>query len=428
MLFQRMPIGVSARPAALLLVVLLLGMAVACTQAQPSPTVEPTTQAPATQAMEPTSTPLPATNPEPTATPKPLESLAFLNDGHVVLASWGGTVRQAVGSGLWSGAPTWSPDRSRLAYVVVYPVEARGTYVWQTDGAAQPTRVAPYGLLANPPAWSPDGTRLAIRQKAGPEQGIWVVGADGTGLTRILGTKENVSDLAWSPDGATIAFSYNPSPSSGGVYVMNTSGDSPKLLSPLLRAGHLTWSPEGTHIAVRSMNAEGSRVVSKVKGTGTLHVIDVASGAITQVASGLSGDPWQPVWANPHTIAVVLEGEGGQALAVVSRDGGEIALLARGALIRDLAWTTDGAAILSSMATSEGRALFRVTLQDIGMTWAMDMNMTRNMQPDAVQVWRNGRFVAWEPEGASALPPPSTPTGVPTSGVRIAQLLFDKYT
>ena len=51
-------------------------------------------------------------------------------------------------------------------------------------------------------AWSPDGSQLAFGSGFSPDK-IWVVNADGTGLTqRII----NAKFPNWSPDGTRIAF------------------------------------------------------------------------------------------------------------------------------------------------------------------------------------------------------------------------------
>lgn len=58
--------------------------------------------------------------------------------------------------------------------------------------------------------WSPDGTRIAFggyRYPGGAERGLWIVNADGTGLTRIVSSDPSPGRLAWSPDGSLIAFS-----------------------------------------------------------------------------------------------------------------------------------------------------------------------------------------------------------------------------
>jgi len=64
------------------------------------------------------------------------------------------------------------------------------------------------GIGSHSLAWSPDGSRLAFD---GPD-GIWVIGADGSGLRKLIPSAANPR---WSPDGSRIA--YQPYDGSGGL-------------------------------------------------------------------------------------------------------------------------------------------------------------------------------------------------------------------
>jgi len=64
------------------------------------------------------------------------------------------------------------------------------------------TRLADRGLE---PSWSPDGTRIAFRGGDGNSQ-IYVMNADGSGVTRLTNNSDNDWQPAWSPDGSRIAF------------------------------------------------------------------------------------------------------------------------------------------------------------------------------------------------------------------------------
>ena len=76
------------------------------------------------------------------------------------------------------------------------------------------------------PAWSPDGRRIAFTSERDGNPEIYVMNADGSGVTRL--TYNDARDLdsfpAWSPDGRRIAFHSNRD-GNFEIYVMNASGE-----------------------------------------------------------------------------------------------------------------------------------------------------------------------------------------------------------
>jgi Tol biopolymer transport system component len=105
-------------------------------------------------------------------------------------------------------AETFSPDGSQIAYVdgmgdwgnSIRVMDADGGHVrvlvdWRRGGRqkdAMDNHV--YRLV-----WSPDGSRLAFDS----DDGIWVVGSDGSGLRMVIRHGHNPT---WSPDGSRLAY------------------------------------------------------------------------------------------------------------------------------------------------------------------------------------------------------------------------------
>lgn len=93
--------------------------------------------------------------------------------------------------------PDWAPDGSRIAFARstgsgyrVFTIKPNGTALTQITN----------GGLDRAPTWSPDSRRIAF-DRGGQ---LWIMNADGSGLTRITGGF--IASPAWSPDGSTIAF------------------------------------------------------------------------------------------------------------------------------------------------------------------------------------------------------------------------------
>jgi Tol biopolymer transport system component len=199
-----------------------------------------------------------------------------------------------------AGAPAWSPDGRRIAFVTVAcaqwcngPLEA---HVMNADGGGQRNLSREWGLEGAPasifsagfPVWSPDWRRVAFVQERGvyrryPVHGrysdIYVMNADGSGRRRLTQSPQNDGDPVWSPDGGRLAF-VRIRGGRADIYVVNADGSGLRRLAhaiafrPMSGApssgfgANPAWSPDGRKIAFRS-NRDGTDDIFVVNADGS---------------------------------------------------------------------------------------------------------------------------------------------------------------
>lgn len=169
---------------------------------------------------------------------------------------------------------TWSPDSKRIAFHA--SASGTGLPIKQDPGAATFDsdifvadvddllgHVQPPRNLTNSPDkidddadWSPDGQKIVFtrhdvtdNQINSVTAEIFVINADGTGLSRLTFNTEEERGASWSPDGTRIVFSCRRGGSDFEICVMDADGTNQQQLTdntvPDLTA---TFSPDGQKI------------------------------------------------------------------------------------------------------------------------------------------------------------------------------------
>jgi parallel beta-helix repeat protein len=214
----------------------------------------------------------------------------------------------------------WSPDGSRLVFASsrdgnmdVYTAKPDGSELKRltTGGGADP-------------AWSPDGSLIAF---TGPDQALYTIHPDGTGLRRIADRQRPYHGLAWSPDGTKLAWG------TGDVAVVNADGSG---LTRLASGGAPVWSPDGSKIAFLSNGGFPGRV--------GLYVMDADGSHQIRLTFGVEGGPsWSPDGAK---IAFTL-GDPFEDVYTINADGTGLTLITDNYLgfDRSPAWSPDGTKI-----------------------------------------------------------------------------------
>lgn len=220
------------------------------TQAPGSPT---TTESPATTTTPSTTTAL-ATTTMPPPSPEELGVIAYNRAGELWLINADGTdTRALVTSVAVEGAPSWSPDGTKLAFtgfewgpqIIIWDI-----WIVGVDGSelTNLTRSSETSVLS--PSWSPDGSQIVF---VDTHWDLWVIDVDGSDRKRITSDVAHQSSPAWAPDGSLIA--YCSLPVTGGlmgsndIWVIEPDGTDPTRLTDRGDSCLPAWAPDSSQIA-----------------------------------------------------------------------------------------------------------------------------------------------------------------------------------
>jgi Tol biopolymer transport system component len=211
---------------------------------------------------------------------------------------------------------------------IAYLNDGSRVFVANADGSGAIGPLTPAVTPASPPHWSPDGQRLVfslMTHAAGyTVQNVYLMNADGTGVTQVTGDGPSTYDLSpsWTPDGRIVFSRLDTASSvSSGIWSVATDGTGQVHIKADGEGSHPAFSPDGTHIAysmpdavqttdgIGIMNADGSGSHMIVAPTGT---------AAFQTPDWGFGAPASAPPPGPAPIAAVDHGTGKSATAVKS--------------------------------------------------------------------------------------------------------------
>jgi Tol biopolymer transport system component len=255
------------------------------------------------------------------------------SDGGIYLvnSSGGGPVRLTQGE-----FPSFSPDGTRIAFTrsgQVYVMEADGTGISRLTDQAR----ASGGL-----AWSPDGTRIAFVGTRDGEQGLILVNSDGGRMAQFV--EEIPADdvtPSWSPDAGRILIGTLEGFLLVDIQTGATSllpGD-PRMAEDQRDCGTFfgpAYSPNGTTIAFalwRTAGLLGCRpdglFLMDADGTNVRRLTDRSLRWRSTSTEPGTISPWGPAWSPDGTRIAFFHQPGGPgALYVVNVDGSGLTKLA----------------------------------------------------------------------------------------------------
>jgi Tol biopolymer transport system component len=102
------------------------------------------------------------------------------------------------------GAPTWSPDGTRIAFTSDRD-GAQEIWTAAPDGSGAKRLTRSEGAKPFSPEWSPDGREvLYYLEKGDNKDQVWVIGADGTGAANVTHDDDHNIFPGWGPKGLLV--------------------------------------------------------------------------------------------------------------------------------------------------------------------------------------------------------------------------------
>ena len=220
--------------------------------------------------------------------------------------------------------------------------------------------------------------KIAFEGTAGGSTDIFVMNADGTGVTNLTENPAEDFDPVWSPDGTKIAFT-SERDANREIYVMNEDGTGAvRLTDDPDQDFRPTWSADGSELLYRH--------------GGDLWIIDAAGGVpspFAQVGGTLTDPDYSP---DGQKIAFADNSDGDFEIYVMNADGtNPVRLVDNTASDSDPSWSPDGTQIMFARFENGSSEVWVMNPDGSGET-----NITNNPAYDSQPDWSpDGSLIAF---------------------------------
>ncbi len=244
----------------------------------------------------------------------------------------GGTAtRLTTVNGLQHRHPTWSPDRTKIAYAAGGPSCPWDIFVrdlTQPLSDTNPKNITNSPECEDRPSWSPDGTRIAYqRDGAGDNADIHVRPADGSGTNVLVANPVETSPGAtaasfwprptWSPDSQLIYYAKLIAANNHDIYRVPADG------SNLVGNSVVTGNVDDTQPQV---SPDGTKLCfTRQEGTKNVYTVPITGFGPTSLDTD-GGDEYECAWSPDGSKVAFVRGPGdaGQILMRNSNATGSI--------------------------------------------------------------------------------------------------------
>ncbi len=246
------------------------------------------------------------------------------------------------------------PDPSLLQGSVVYVQDGDVRALNPKTGE---NRLVAEGVAsAFPPSISPDGAHVLFGGAGfGGAIDVFLVAADGSGLTNLTKDPHTDDSPDWSPDGSRILFESDRN-GDFKIFVMDADGSNVKALTNHLGDDQRPdWSPDGNQVAFQRSSG----------GRPDVFVMDADGSNVVQLTDDV-GDDGAPIWSpNGQKILFRSNRTGEYGIWVMAPDGSDeraVIVTDHQGNIRAPAWSPDGTKVV--FASDHGGADFNLYVVD----------------------------------------------------------------